>query len=206
MIPEKKGEQKYSYADYLTWPGEERWELINGEAWDMSYGCIGEQQACLRPAPAPTTKHQRISMDLSREISIFLKGKSCQVFAAPFDVRFTKDEKQQDQDIFITLQPDLSVICDKSKIDEKGCLGSPDLIVEILSPSTGYKDETQKLSIYEDYGVKEYWIVNPDRNTIQIFIHNGQDFDKPAYYKGDDEIRSSVLKGFQVALKDIFQE
>ena len=206
MIPEKKGEHKYSYADYLTWPGEERWELINGEAGDMSYGCIGEQQACLRPAPAPATKHQKVSLALTLAMGFYLKDKPCDLFVAPFDIRFTKDEKQQDQDIFITLQPDLSVICDKSKIDEKGCLGSPDLIVEILSPSTGYKDETQKLSIYEDYGVKEYWSVNPDRNTIQIFIHNGQEFDKPDYYKGDDVIKSDVLTGFQIGLNDIFRK
>ncbi len=192
MIPEKKDDKKYSYADYLTWTEEERWELINGEAWSMS--------------PAPTTRHQKISLRLTIEIASFLKGKPCDLFVAPFDVRFVKDKSQPDQDIFITLQPDLSVICDKSKIDEKGCFGSPDLIVEILSPSTGYKDETQKLSIYEEYGVKEYWIVNPDRKTIQIFLYNGEDFNKPAYYKSDDIINSTVLKGFQIALKDIFQE
>jgi len=73
-------------------------------------------------------------------------------------------------------------------------------------PSTGYKDETQKLSIYEEYGVREYWIVNPNGQTIQIFLHNGKDFDKPAYYKGNDIINSSVLEKFQIALKDIFQE
>jgi len=192
MIPKKEDGQKYSYADYLTWSAEERIELINGEIWDMS--------------PAPTTKHQKISLLITLEIGSFLKGKPCDLFAAPFDVRFVKDKKQQDQDIFITLQPDLSVICDKSKIDEKGCLGSPDLIVEILSPSTGYKDETQKLTIYEEYGVREYWIVNPDRKTIQIFLHNGKDFDKPDYYRNNETIKSSVLKGFQIALKDIFSE
>lgn len=190
MIPERKDDKKYSYADYLTWPSEERWELINGEVWDMS--------------PAPSSKHQRIATILISEIFFHLKGKSCQVFAAPFDVRFVKDENQQDQDIFITVQPDLTVICDKSKIDEKGCLGSPDFIVEILSPSTGYKDETQKLTVYEEYGVREYWIVNPERETIQVFLHNGQDFDKPAYYKGEDLITSSVLDGFEITLKDIF--
>ncbi|MDA3939576.1 MAG: Uma2 family endonuclease [Spirochaetia bacterium] len=192
MIPEKEDDEKYSYADYLTWPDEQRRELINGEVWAMS--------------PAPSTGHQKISLYLTLEVGSFLKGESCDLFVAPFDVRFVKDENQKDQDIFITLQPDLSVICDKSKIDEKGCLGSPDFIVEILSPSTGYKDETQKLSIYEEYGVKEYWIVNPDRETIQVFLHNGTDFDKPFYYKGDEFIVSSVLKGFRISLRDIFQK
>jgi len=192
MILKKKDDKKYSYADYLTWNEEERWELINGEAWAMS--------------PAPTTRHQKIATVLTSELYFYLKGKPCDIFPAPFDVRFVKDKNQQDQDIFITLQPDISVICDKSKIDEKGCSGSPDLIVEILSPSTGYKDETQKLSIYEEYGVKEYWIVNPDRKTVQIFLHKGKDFDKPSYYKGNDIINSSVLEKFQIALKDIFQE
>jgi len=191
MIPKKKQDKKFTYADYLTWGNEERWELINGEAWDMS--------------PAPATKHQKVSLALTLEMGSILKGKPCDLFVAPFDVRFVKDNQQDDQDIFITLQPDLSVICDKSKIDKKGCLGSPDLIVEILSPSTGYKDETQKLTIYEQYGVKEYWIVNPDRKTIQVFLHNGKDFDKPSYYKGNDVISSLVLKDFQISLDDIFQ-
>ena len=190
MIPEIKDNKKYSYADYLTWTGEKRFELIYGKAWSMS--------------PAPTPRHQRVVAILTSEIYIFLKGKPCEVFPSPFDVRFVKEKDQQEQDIFITLQPDLSVICDKSKIDDKGCLGSPDLIVEILSPSTGYKDETQKLSIYEEYKVKEYWIINPDRKIIQIFLHNGEEFDKPDYYKGNDVINSTVLKGMQVALKDIF--
>ncbi len=192
MIPDKESSKKYSYADYLTWPGEERWELINGEAWSMS--------------PAPTTKHQKVSLALTLEIGSFLKDKPCDLFIAPFDVRFVSEVNPQDQDIFITLQPDLSVICDKSKIDEKGCLGAPDLIVEILSPSTGYKDETQKLTIYEEYGVKEYWIVNPDRKTIQVFLHNGKDYDKPDYYKGEDVIESHILTGFQLGLEDIFRE
>ena len=188
--PEPK--EKYSYADYITWPDEFRCELIDGVIYDMS--------------PAPSTRHQKISTLLTIEIGSFLKGKPCDLFAAPFDVRFTKDENQQDQDIFITLQPDLSVICDNSKIDEKGCHGSPDLIVEILSPSTGYKDESQKLTIYEEYGVIEYWIINPDRNTIQIFLHNGREFNKPSYYKDDDVIVSTVLKSFQIELKDIFRD
>lgn len=191
MFPEKKPDEKFSYADYLTWNDDERWELINGEAWSMS--------------PAPRTEHQKVSGELFGNLWQYLKGKPCQVFSAPFDVRLVKDKQADDQDIFTTVQPDISVICDKSKIDDKGCLGAPDLIVEILSPSTGYKDETEKLTLYEEYGVREYWLINPDRKTIQIFLHNGREYDKPSYFKGDDVINSVVLKGFKISLKEIFQ-
>lgn len=118
----------------------------------------------------------------------------------------TDRDDSGDQDIYTTVQPDLAVICDPSKIDERGCLGSPDMIVEILSPSTGYRDETEKLTLYEKYGVLEYWIINPDRKTIQVFLHNGKEYDKPVYYKGDESIRAVVLEGFEISLKEIFQD
>ncbi len=192
MVPEIKNDRKYTYKDYLSWPDEERWEILEGEAWDMS--------------PAPTSKHQKVSGEIFGNFWQYLQGKPCQVFPAPFDVRLVKDHLTDQQYIYTTVQPDISVICDPSKIDEKGCLGAPDLIVEILSPSTGYKDLSLKLTIYEKYGVREYWIVNPERKTVQVFHHNGTDYDKPDYYKGDETIVSRVLEGFEVALVDIFKE
>ena len=115
-----------------------RWELIDGAAYAMS--------------PAPKTNHQRLSFFIALEIGKYLEGRSCEAFSAPFDVRLADDT---------VVQPDLSVICDKSKIDEKGCSGAPDLVVEILSDSTAYKDETEKRLLYERVGVREYWIINP---------------------------------------------
>lgn len=192
MIPEKKANEKFSYADYLTWPDEERWELIHGEAWSMS--------------PAPTSRHQIIAGEIFGQFWQQLKGKPCQVFMAPFDVRFVEDGQLDDKDIQTTVQPDVSVICDKSKIDKRGGLGAPDLIVEVLSPSTGYKDQTDKLSLYEEYGVKEYWIVNPERKTVQVYQHNGQDYDKPDFYNKDEVINSAAVKGLTLKLIEVFEE
>ena len=191
MIPEKKSDQKFSYADYLTWPDDERWELINGEAWSMS--------------PAPASRHQRITGEIFGQIWQQLKGKPCRVFPAPFDVRLVKEKQQEEQDIHNTLQPDISVICDLSKIDERGCSGAPDLVVEVLSASTGYKDQTAKLSLYEEYWVKEYWIVNPERETVQVFLHNGIDYDKPQYYKKNELIISSAPQGLTLVLQEVFE-
>ncbi|MBI9100222.1 MAG: Uma2 family endonuclease [Spirochaetaceae bacterium] len=192
MIPENKEYKKYTYADYLVWPDEERWELINGEAWDMS--------------PAPKSSHQRVCREILGNMWIYLKDKPCEVFPAPFDVRLVKDSQANEQDIYTTVQPDLSVVCNKDKIDEKGCLGAPDLIVEVLSPSTALKDESQKLKLYEEYGVREYWIVNPEAEYIMIYKLTGPEFNKPDYYKGDDIIKSDVLTGFHIGLNDIFRK
>ena len=178
MIPQNKPDQKFTYADYLKWPDEERWEIIEGKVWSMS--------------PAPNTIHQEISMFLSSEIYNFLKGKSCRVFAAPFDVRFTEFAQEHDEDIKTVVQPDISVICDPNKIDKQGCLGAPDIVVEILSPSTAYKDESEKLTLYEKHGVREYWIINPKGEYIQIYRLDKNEYGKPDYLKGTDVIKSVV--------------
>ena len=188
--PEPK--EKYSYADYLTWPDEFRCEIIDGVIYDMS--------------PAPSWNHQSIAGEIFVIFSNFLRGKSCTPFIAPVDVRFMAISDTPDENVYTTVQPDVGVICDKTKISTNYCEGAPDLVVEVLSPSTGFKDQTQKLELYENHGVQEYWIVNPDRKTIQVFLHNGNDFDKPSYYKGNDSIISSVLKNFQICLFDIFLE
>ncbi len=179
--------KKYTYADYLTWPAEERWELIEGVPYDMS--------------PAPSPGHQEVLVSLVLLLGPFFKSKPCRIYPAPFDVRFgnTSDEK-----IETVLQPDLSIVCDKSKIDKKGCNGAPDLVVEILSPSTAYKDQTEKLKLYEKYGVKEYWIVNPETQVIQVFVYNGSFFEKPGYYRAEDSFASSVFSGLEISLPEVF--
>jgi Uma2 family endonuclease len=175
--------RKYTYADYLTWPDEIRCEIIDGVIWDMS--------------AAPNMEHQRVSGEIFGIFWQKLKGKPCRVFAAPFDVRL---------DVVTVVQPDIAVICDKKKIEKSCCNGAPDIVIEILSPSTGFKDETEKMSLYEKYGVKEYWIVNPGAQYIMIYRLNGDTFDKPEYLKDDDIIRSVVLKGIEIPLPDIFKE
>ncbi len=186
-----KLDEKYSYADYLNWSNEERWELIDGVPYNMS--------------PAPSTGHQSISQIVSNELYNFLKkNKNCKVFSAPFDVRFHEKNETSDDEIFTVVQPDISVICDETKLNTKGCNGAPDITVEILSPSTSYKDETTKLRLYEKHGVKEYWIINPDAKYIMIYRLKNGEFDKPEYLKEKDTLKSQVLKEFEIELSEIW--
>ena len=138
----KKLNKKFSYSDYLNWPEDERFELIDGVAYDMS--------------PAPGTEHQSVSFELAGILYNFLKNKKCRAFSAPFDVRLPDMEKTADSETFTVVQPDITVICDENKIDERGCKGAPDVVIEILSQSTAYRDETEKLRLYEKHKVKEY--------------------------------------------------
>ena len=186
--PEPK--DRYSYADYKTWPEDFRCEIIDGVIYEMS--------------PSPTFKHQNIVGSIFVSFSIFLKGKPCIPILSPIDVRFSHIEETPDDVVYNTDQPDVVVICDKRKIREKYCEGTPDIAVEVLSPSTGFKDQTQKLELYEKHGVREYWVVNPEAKYIMIYHHNGRDFDKPEYLKGGDVINSRVLEGFAVPLNDLF--
>ncbi len=176
-----KKNEKYTYSDYLNWPNNERWELINGVAYSMS--------------PAPKTAHQRLSGFIFNHIYDFLKGKKCEAFSAPFDVKLDEET---------VVQPDLLVVCDKDKIDEKGCNGAPDLVVEILSESTAYKDETEKRLIYEKHGVREYWIINPDLPEVMQFTRSGDKFLKPEHLSTNENLESRVLDGFVLSLKELF--
>jgi Uma2 family endonuclease len=186
-------DERYTYADYLTWEDDLRWELIEGVPY------------CMTPAPAP--RHQKIAGNIFGLIwnCINLKNVKCQVFSAPFDVRLPATEIS-DEEIDTVVQPDISVICDASKIDEKGCLGAPDICVEVLSESSAYRDETDKLFLYEKHGVREYWIVNPEGKYIMVYRHGGDRFHKPDYYRIEDTLESDVLMGLAIKLEDIFRE
>ncbi len=150
--------QTYSYADYLTWRFDEAVELIKGKIMLMS--------------PAPNVKHQRVSMNLSRPLSNFFNHKKCQVFAAPFDVRLYDRKKSilANQDIHTVVQPDLCVICDEQKLDETGCNGAPDWIIEILSKGNSKREMTIKYDLYQESGVIEYWLVYPEQQAIHQFV------------------------------------
>lgn len=186
----EKENTNFNYKIYQTWSEDERWELIDGEAYDMS--------------PAPNTNHQIFSREIFGLLYLFLKGKSCKLFSAPFDIRLSEMENPEEQDIETVVQPDIVVVCDNKKIDKKGCLGAPDIVVEILSPSTAYKDETRKLSLYEKHGVREYWIVNPDAKFIMIYHLANNRYLKPVYLRDNDILESLVLKGLKINLQDIF--
>lgn len=148
--------KKYSYAEYMTWQFPERLELINGQIFKLF--------------PTPSRKHQCISMNLSYLIANHIKNKSCDIYTAPFDVRFPTGNN--DEETYTVVQPDISVICDKNKLDDRGCVGAPDMIIEILSPSTGAKDATIKFDLYEEQGVKEYWMVYPGEHLLDVFVLN----------------------------------
>jgi Uma2 family endonuclease len=188
----KKQTRKFNYSDYLSWNDDERWEIINGEAYNMT--------------PAPATMHQLISAELLFQIRSQLKGKTCKVFHAPFDVRLPK-RNEKEQDIENIVQPDLSVVCDPGKLDEKGCLGPPDLIIEIISPSTSRKDRMEKFFLYEQVGVKEYWLVSPDDKIVEIFIL-GTDgkYSRPEIYNETHTIQLKIkaLKDIKIDLNSVF--
>ena len=158
----------YSYSDYLKWKFQERVEIINGKIMAMS--------------PAPNRLHQRISMRLTLELAKVFNNQQCQMYVAPFDVRFPDSNGK----IKTVVQPDLCVICDPNKLDEKGCIGAPDLIVEILSPGNSKREMKDKYELYQEQGVSEYWIVRPEEQHIQIYVlENGRYIGVQPVVEGD---------------------
>ena len=183
----------YTYADYLLWQFKERVELIKGKIFKMS--------------PAPSSFHQDISFEISGILYNFFKNKSCKVYTAPFDVRLINfKESTADNQIITVVQPDLCVICDRTKIDEKGCIGAPDLIIEILSRGNSKKEMDIKYDLYEENGVFEYWIVNPWEQTIAIYVLENQRYIgiKPLIF--DSKLQSPTFPNLKFAVKKIFNQ
>jgi Uma2 family endonuclease len=179
----------YSYADYLTWGFNERIELLKGKIFKMS--------------PAPASNHQRISWKISFALGKHLEHKNCSIFYAPFDVRL---ERQQDEKkIQTVVQPDICVICDETKIDEKGCLGAPNLVVEILSSGNSDKEMKYKFELYEEAGVEEYWLVNPSEKTILQYVLTKNQFISKRPLILEDTIKSAILTGFEMPLNEVFK-
>ena len=185
-------EATYSYADYLRWSFEERVELIKGKLFRMS--------------PAPRRGHQGIGLALSSEIYGFLKRKPCKAYMAPFDVRFPNRPDDTDAQTFTVVQPDICVICDRSKLDDAGCKGAPDLIVEILSPSTASKDLNEKYQLYEEHGVKEYWVVYPGEAVLEIYELQEGKYVSIGKFVKEDIVTSKVLPGLEIKLLEVFEE
>jgi Uma2 family endonuclease len=179
----------YTYADYLKWTIDERLELIKGKIFRMS--------------PAPNRIHQKISGDIFSELHNYLSDKRCDVYSAPFDVRLPRKSKA-DKDIITVVQPDICVICDPSKLDDKGCIGAPDIVVEILSPGNNAKELRNKYEVYEEAGVKEYWIVSPQDQTFLVYTLSDGRFKPSKLMVSGETIVSSVLPGFQLQLSEIF--
>ena len=185
-LPEEKQTCRYTYADYCTWGDDERWELIEGVPYAMS--------------PAPNRRHQEISRELSYQFTAFLKGKPCEVFAAPFDVRLNAEKGDN-----TVVQPDLLVVCDKSKLDDNGCKGAPDLIIEILSPSTSSRDKLLKFNKYLLAGIREYWIVDPVDKIVSVnTLENGKYIVN--VYGDADCVPVGVLSGCLINMREVFYD
>jgi len=180
-----KDNERYTYADYCSWDDGKRWELHEGVAYAMS---------------GPMFEHQRISIRLSAILDGFLRGKSCTLIVAPFDVRLNPLDGDD-----TVVQPDLLVVCDKSKITEKCCVGAPDFIIEILSPTTVRHDRLLKFNLYLKAGVREYWIIDPESKTVQVFeLKDGQYFANA--YDDVSCIPVITLPGLEINMADVFIE
>ena len=175
----------YTYSDYLEWDDDERWELIDGVPYLMS---------------APNRYHQKISGNLFLQLATYLKGKSCEVYYAPFDVRLNADTLDN-----TVVQPDLIVVCDQSILNKAGCAGVPDLVIEILSPSTSRYDRITKFNAYRKVGVREFWIIDPVTKTLAIHILDEGDYIIHAY-SDEDTVAVHVLESCNINLAEVFEE
>lgn len=185
--------KRYTYADYLSWKIQERVELLKGKLFKMA---------------APSSMHQEISSNLHIEMGIFLKKKGCKIYSAPFDVRLPLPQSRiTNEKIDTIVQPDLCVICDLSKITKRGCNGSPDLVVEILSPGNSRREMRDKFEIYEEAGVLEYWVIDPERRTVSRHVlENGKFKVLLPYLMDNDILHSTLFENLEIDLKEIFPE
>ncbi len=186
--------KRYTYADYLQWRFEETVELIKGKIFKMS--------------PAPNRYHQEISIKLASRIEYFVRKNQCKVYNAPFDVRLPlPPEQRTDDKVDTVVQPDICVICDESKLDRRGCLGAPDWIIEILSPSTAQKDIKHKFEIYEASGVREYWLVYPLEQHVNVYTlnENGK-YEGHQPYAKDDQISPKTFPDLVINLSEVFPD
>lgn len=184
----------YSYADYLTWQLDETLELIKGKIMLMS--------------PAPNVQHQRVSRNILRFIDNYLIGKKCEVFYAPFDVRLYNRKKSilTNKEIYTVVQPDICVICTPDLLDQQGCNGAPDWIIEILSKGNSKREMQIKYQLYQESGVTEYWIVYPNDQAIHQFVLNDKGhYDLKYMYTDDDKAIPHLFSDLAIDLTEIFK-
>jgi Uma2 family endonuclease len=186
--------KRYTYADYLTWFDDVRRELIDGFIHLMS---------------APVRIHAKLSAKLNFIFTLFIEKKKgkCEIYYAPFDVRLPKNDKTADDEVYNVVQPDICVVCDLSKLDDRGCIGAPDLMVEVLSPSTFKKDWTKKRDLYEESGVREYWLVDPKEKTVHVFLlqPDGK-YNSGAKYEYHQKAPVHIFEGLEIELRELFEE
>ena len=189
-LPAKQ--EQHTFADVLTWDEGEHIEIISGEPFMMA---------------TPSSGHQAISMEISRQLANFLEGKQCKVFPAPFGVRLFEQDGDRPEEVDTVVEPDISVICDRNKIDKHGCKGAPDLIIEILSPSTRRHDRIVKLNLYQRAGVREYWMVDPENQSVMVCLPDSSgSFRLCEDYGPQDVAKVNVLDGCFIELSKVFSE
>lgn len=184
----------YTYADYLTWRFEESLELIKGRINQMP--------------SAHSTRHQRTAMRIAGELFPILRNGPCELFMGPFDVRLPNPDYQPgfNNKIYTVVQPDISIICDQNKIDELGCLGAPDWVIEITSPSTHKKDFNEKFDLYEAAGVREYWIAVPKSNELYVYSLKDGQYEQQEVYEQTGMAVSSAFPDVSINVEWIFGE
>ena len=188
-LPAEK--ERYTFADALAWDDGERAELIDGEIYLM--------------APAPSRPHQKVSGEIFRQLANYLEGKKCEAYSAPFDVRLFEQDGDSLDDVDTVVEPDITVVCDPSRLDDRGCKGAPDMVVEILSPSTRRHDRLVKLNLYQRAGVREYWIVSPEEQAVEVFLLSGDGLLLPhEVYSRDGIAKVNVLDGCFIELSKVF--
>ncbi len=185
--------RQYSYADYLTWHIAERLELIRGYVWQMA---------------APNRRHQQIVGNFYVLARAYLRTNPCLVYQAPFDVRLPVKHRVTNADILTVVQPDLCVICDPAKLDDAGCLGAPDWVVEVLSKGNTKKEMREKFRVYQESGVREYWIVQPEYNNILVYVLDaqGQFMARPVLTDDDTDVSPSVFPDLSIDLTEVFAD
>lgn len=188
-MPMLQPDKKHNYADYLTWPDDERWEIIDGVPYMLA---------------APTWQHQSVSGQLMMQFGNYLSGKTCRAFSAPFDLRLPEGD-EADEDVETVVQPDVTIVCDKSKLKGTGYYGVPALVIEIVSPATGKMDRLLKFNRYEKAGIKEYWIVDPDSKLVSVFTLQGNNrYGRPETYTDTDSVKVSAFPDLAIDLKEVF--
>lgn len=190
-MPLPKETQHFTLADALAWDEQDRAELIDGQAVMM--------------AP-PSRVHQEISGELHRQIANYLEGKTCRIYPAPFAVRLFEKSGDSPEDVDTMVEPDLSVICDSDKLDDTGCKGAPDMVIEILSPSTQRHDRLTKYNLYQRAGVGEYWIVDPESQTVQVYVLHDGAYQVVEVYTHEDIAKVNTLEGCFVELSKVFNK
>ncbi len=184
-----KEERDYTYVDYLSWPKDERVEIINGTPYLQA---------------APSRIHQEILSEMHRQIANYLIDKNCKVYPAPFAVILDMEEKG---DIKNVVEPDITIVCDEEKLDDRGCKGSPDMVVEITSPSTARRDKIEKFNLYEEAGIQEYWIIEPEEKILTVFtLQANQRYGRPNLYSEDDHAPVTIFDDLKINLNTVFSQ